>query len=98
MVAFVYKRQRADYVNILKSNLINIISPFSNQLSSKYVNLSPKEIQIATLIKEGKTTTDIAERMNILPGTVDFHRHNIRNKLKLKNKRANLESYLLTFS
>ncbi|MCX5856183.1 MAG: PAS domain S-box protein [Deltaproteobacteria bacterium] len=92
------KDEEADYVNILESNLKNIISPFSHNLSSQYLNLTPKEIQIANLIKEGKTTKDIAELMNISPGTVDFHRDNIRVKLNLKNKKTNLRSYLMTLS
>jgi PAS domain S-box-containing protein len=86
------------YVNIVESNLRDIVSPFSQRLSSKYANFTPKELQVANLIKEGKTTKEIAELLNASTGTVDFHRNNIRNKLNLKNKRVNLRSYLLTFS
>jgi PAS domain S-box-containing protein len=92
------KDKEADHVNILELNLLNIISPFSNKLSSKYIKLTPKEIQIANLIKEGKTSKDTAELLNISPGTVEFHRENIRRKLNLKNKKDNLRSYLLTLS
>jgi PAS domain S-box-containing protein len=90
------KSKEADYVDILESNLINIVSPFSTKLSSKYLNLTPKEIQIANLIKEGKTSKDIAELLNMSPLTAERHRNNIRNKLNLKNKKENLRSYLLT--
>ncbi len=86
------------YVSILESTMKEIVSPFSNKLSSKYLNLTPKEIEIANLIKEGKTTKEIGELSNVSPGTVAFHRHNIRIKLNLKNKKDNLRSYLLTLS
>lgn len=90
--------READYVSIIESNLKNIVSPFSNKLSSKYLNLTPMEIQIANLIKEGKTSKEIAEIVNSSTGTVEFHRENIRHKLNLKNKKTNLRSYLLTLS
>jgi PAS domain-containing protein/DNA-binding CsgD family transcriptional regulator len=84
------------YIGIVESNLKDIVSPFSQRLSSKYMTFTPKELQVANLIKEGRTTKEIAELLNASPGTIDFHRNNIRNKLNLKNKRANLRSYLLT--
>jgi len=84
------------YIGIIESNLKDIVSPFSQKLSSKYITFTPRELQVANLIKEGRTTKEIAELLNTSPGTIDFHRNNIRNKLNLKNRRANLKSYLLT--
>ncbi|MCX5846479.1 MAG: response regulator [Deltaproteobacteria bacterium] len=86
------------YLSIVESNLNGILSPFSHRLSTKYMSFTPKELQIAHLITEGKTTKEIAELLNTSTGTIDFHRNNIRNKLNLKNRRANLRSYLLTLS
>jgi PAS domain S-box-containing protein len=86
------------YIGIVETNLKEIVSPFSQRLSSKFMTLTPKELQVAYLIKEGKTTKEIAELLNASLGTIDFHRNNIRNKLNLKNKRANLRSYLLTLT
>lgn len=83
------------YVNLIESNLEGITSSFSKKLSAEYLNFTPKEIEIANLIKEGKTTKEIAEIMNISPGTIDFYRDNIRNKFNLKNKKINLRDYLL---
>jgi DNA-binding response OmpR family regulator len=92
------KTKAAAHVSILESNLRDITSSFSQRLSSKYLNLTSKEIQIANLVKEGKTSKDIGELLNVSERTVDFHRKNIRNKLGLQNKRANLRSCLINLS
>jgi PAS domain S-box-containing protein len=86
------------YVKIIETNLNEIVSPFLHKLCSHYLNFTPREIQIANLIREGKTTKEIAKLLNSSQGAIDFHRNNIRNKLGLKNKNANLRSYLLSMS
>jgi PAS domain S-box-containing protein len=83
---------------ILESNLKNIVSPFSQKLSSKYLTLTPKEIQVASLIKEGRTSKEIAEVLNVATSSIDLHRYNIRNKFGLKDKKISLRSYLLSLS
>lgn len=83
-------------VGILEANLENIVSPFARRLSWKYLYLTPREIQVANLIREGKTTKEIAEFMNVATSAVDTHRFHIRKKLGLNNKRLNLRSYLAT--
>ncbi|MBU4297629.1 MAG: LuxR C-terminal-related transcriptional regulator [Proteobacteria bacterium] len=72
-------------VNIIKSNLEEIITPFTRSLSSKFVQLTPTEIQVANLVKQRKRTKDIAELLNLSPGTIHIHRKNIRKKLGLTN-------------
>ncbi|MDY6988489.1 MAG: LuxR C-terminal-related transcriptional regulator [Thermodesulfobacteriota bacterium] len=84
------------YLGIIESHLNSIVSPFSAKLSAKYWGLTPREIQIAALIKEGKTSKEIAELSNVSTRAIEFHRDNIRAKLGLKNKKANLRSSLLS--
>jgi DNA-binding CsgD family transcriptional regulator len=89
--------QRA-LVGILESNLKNIVSPFVSKLSSKFLALSPMEIQVADLVKEGKANKDIAEELLIANNTVLYHRYHIRTKLGLRNRKINLRSYLLSLA
>ena len=86
------------YLGILESSLNDIISPFLRHLSSKYLNLTPTQIQIANLVKEGKTTKEIAELLASTRWAIDFHRNNLRKKLGLTNKKANLRTYLLSLT
>lgn len=85
-------------VNIIETHLGDIISPFLNTMTSKYSNLTPREIQIANLIRSGKTTKEIAQLLNSSTATIDFHRNNIRNKLGLKDKNTSLMAYLISLS
>lgn len=82
------------YVKIIKSNLYDIISPFYRELSSSHANLTPKQIQVANMIREGRTTKEIAEILCVSKAAIDFHRDKIRKKLGLANKKVNLRSYL----
>jgi PAS domain S-box-containing protein len=88
--------RQARFVNILESNLNKMISPFAHTLSHKNVNLTPLEIQIADLIKQGKSTKEIAEIFSLSIRTIEFHRQNLRKKLGLKHKKSNLRTYLLS--
>ncbi len=85
-------------VDTIQTNLENIISPFLRNITLKHFNLTPKEFQVANLVKEGRTTKEIAEFLNMSTGAIDFHRNGIRKKFGLNNKKVNLRSYLLSLS
>lgn len=85
-------------VDIVESNLNEILSPFIKSMASKYANFTPKEIQIADLMKKGKSTKEISTILSLSPRTIDIHRYNIRRKLNINKKKVNLQSYLLTLT
>jgi PAS domain S-box-containing protein len=87
--------QQRTLARILETNLNSIISPFIDKLTSGLAHLTPVEIRVASLVKAGKTNKEIAEVLLVSKNTILFHRHNIRQKLGLKNKKINLRSHLL---
>jgi PAS domain S-box-containing protein len=90
------QKEQKIFIDIIESYLDEILSSFSMRLTSKFLQLTPKEITIANLIKQGRQTRDIARLMNTTSRTIEFHRVNLRKKLGLKSKKDNLRSYLLT--
>ena len=82
------------HLNILESNLKDLISPFARRLSTKYINLTSREIQIANFIKEGLTSKEIADILHVSAGAVNIHRYRIRKKMGITNNKHNLQAFL----
>jgi PAS domain S-box-containing protein len=84
------------YLGIIESNLSDIISPFVCGVSINLLNFTPTELQVANLVKQGKTTKEIASILNLSAKTIEFHRDNIRKKMGIKNRKINLRTHLLS--
>jgi DNA-binding CsgD family transcriptional regulator len=82
------------YLTIIESHMQEITSPFTRRLSEKYLGLTPVEVQTVGLIREGKTTQEIADLLCVSENTVSSNRFHIRKKLGLTNKKVNLRYYL----
>ncbi|MFH2122331.1 MAG: response regulator, partial [Pseudomonadota bacterium] len=81
-------------VEILTLNLQQIMSPLLQKTDFHYRQFTPSEIQIVNLIKNGKTTQEIAEFLHLSVMTIATHRKNIRKKVGLTKKKQNLQSFL----
>lgn len=88
------KKNQKDILDTIENHLKDIVSPFLKRLSALNAILTPQEIQISALIRDGKSSKEIAEMLNISLSTVNFHRKNLRSKFGLSNNRTNLRSYL----
>ena len=82
------------YVEMLQTNLEEITSPFVSQLSRSYHSMTPTEITICNMIRNGMRTKEIAEMRGISEATINHHREKIRRKLKITNQDVNLATFL----
>ena len=91
------ERQRT-YVSIIKQNIDEILSPFLSRAKAMDIYLTPQEMQVASMIRKGYQTKDMADLLAISTNSVNFHRKNIRSKLGLQNRKINLRAFLLSLS
>lgn len=83
-----------NYVGMLRTNLEEITSPFIGHLSSSYRSLTPTEITICNMIRNGARTKEIAQMRGVSVSTINRHREHIRRKLNITNSDTNLATYL----
>lgn len=83
------------YVNLLKYHLEELTSSFGRKITEKSKKLTPREIEICSMIKGGLTSKEASELLNISYQTIVKHRKHIRKKLGISsNKDVNLVSFL----
>jgi DNA-binding CsgD family transcriptional regulator len=92
------KPRNKTLVEIIENHLKDIISPLLQKFSNAQIILTPQEIKVVGLIKDGKSSKEIADILAISETTVNFHRKNLRKKFGLKNRQMNLRSYLISMS
>jgi DNA-binding CsgD family transcriptional regulator len=84
-----------EVVGSLESGICSIADNFSRSLRALDQEMTPREIEIANLIRAGKATKEIAQLLHLASKTVDFHRRNMRRKMGIANTNGNLRSCLL---
>ncbi|MCB2229552.1 PAS domain-containing protein [bacterium] len=82
------------YLGLLKNSLIDIVSPFVGRLESQSTRLTPRELEICNMIKNGMSSKEIASALHNSIETVFKQRKTIRRKLGISNRKRNLTSFL----
>ncbi len=85
------------YVELIEKSLRELTSAFGMKIAERFYRLTPKEIQICSMIKNGLSSREIGRLLNISEGTIESHRNHIRRKLDIAGKTVNLATYLQTF-
>lgn len=80
-------------MGVIRRQLDFSVQSLTRQKSHLADRLSPRELEIAMLIKDNYLSKEIADRLTITKKAVDFHRTGIRKKLNLDSK-DNLQRFL----
>lgn len=92
------KKNKSGLDLILLEMIENALDAAGEELFSRQdkvtLKLSPREIQICLLAKNGLSVKEIAQFYNLSQRTIDKHRENIRKKLGLHGTAVNLVSFL----
>ncbi|UIP28831.1 MULTISPECIES: response regulator transcription factor [Photobacterium] len=83
-------------LEIVKSNMENLLSDVPGMNSRLLEVLTPSELQVAEFIRGGMSSKEIASTLNVARKTVENHRNSLRNKLGITNRGVNLRNYLLS--
>ena len=83
------------FADLLKKNIQEITIPFGRKLVTKNNRLSPREIEVCNMIRNGMVTKEIAAALNISIRAVEKYRYTLRKKLDLTGEKANLMAYLM---
>jgi len=93
-------RKQIHLLDVLEGNLQQLASSYGNTNAGALLfwQFTPVETQVASMIKQGLSTKDIATALSLSPETVNVHRKHIRKKLGLNSKAANLRDCLASLS
>jgi PAS domain S-box-containing protein len=83
-----------EYVDMLENHLQEISNTFGLSVAKIATHLSPREVEISSMVQLGMHSKQIAQLLNISYETVEKHRRNIRKKIGISGTRTNLTTFL----
>ncbi len=90
--------QQLACLSIIEANLNDITAGFARRLSLEQYNLTAAELKVANFIRQGKRSREIAHLMAVSRRTVEVHRQRVRHKLRIRNKKVNLRTFLMAIA
>jgi DNA-binding CsgD family transcriptional regulator len=82
-------------LEIIQENIQASLQVLDTPSSLNHAHFSPRELQVAQLVKNGKSSKEIAAILRISPRSVFFHRNTLRKKLGIHKAKTNLRTHLL---
>lgn len=79
---------------LLERSLEGMASSFGRKISQASLKLTPREIEICNMIKNGLSSKEIAGLLHLSFKTINRHRQNIRRKCQIRNQKINLATFL----
>ena len=87
--------KKEECLAIIRAHLGAVADSFIQKLDNPVLNLSPREILVADLVRQGRSTREMADLLALSVRTVEAYRMQLRKKLGLQTKKENLRTYLL---
>lgn len=88
------EKKGGGHVELLLKSLEDLTSSFGRRISGFKEKLTPREIEVCNMVRNGLSNKDISNMLSISLQTVQKHRRMARKKLGLTNKGINLNAYL----
>jgi DNA-binding CsgD family transcriptional regulator len=81
-------------IDLIIANFEHLLSADTGRLTSGRYKLTKTELKVAAMIRNGMTSRQISEHLNVSADTVAFHRKNLRKKLGISRSDKELSQFL----
>jgi PAS domain S-box-containing protein len=89
--------QAEEYIKVITAHLDTMTTSFVKKLNNPIWHLTSREVLVADLVHQGKSTKEIGRLLKISPRTAERYRNTIRKKIGLTKKKISLHAYLNSF-
>ena len=87
-------KNHSKHIALLELSMEGMASSFGRKISHTSLKLTPREIEICNMIKNGFSSKEISGFLYLSPKTINRHRQNIRRKCDIRNQKINLATFL----